>query len=273
VSAIAINGRKKLVFLTLSLAAYGIYAQADGVQGNCGVSYHAEVTREAEVLRPQAAAVTHAVILVGGIYETSRYFDAWVPALASSDTVVFGWDHDHRTKSMPESAKVLARRIDELRAEGITDVMLIAHSMGGLVAKGAIDELSRTGEAERFSHLRVCAFGTPWGGYTLADLALIMPWSESISRLIGYPMGPDIGPDSAYMKSLASPLPPNAELNIYVGSIDDVALPDTRFTKARYKSVEVRASAIMTIEGFNHVEYNKASAELLNALSQRNVKD
>lgn len=119
--------------------------------------------------------INHAVILVGGIHETSHYFDSWVAALASPDTVVMGWDHDHWAMSMRASAGLLAGRVSDLSAQGITDVTIVAHSMGGLVAKGAIDELSRTGEAKNFVRIEIQAFGTPWGGYTLADLVPVLP--------------------------------------------------------------------------------------------------
>lgn len=206
--------------------------------------------------------INHAVILVGGIHETSHYFDSWVAALASEDTVVLGWDHDHRTMSMRKSAWLLARRISDLRAQGITDVTIVAHSMGGLVAKGAIDELSRTGEVKNFARIEIRAFGTPWGGYTLADLVPVLPWSEAISRAIGYPMGPDIGPHSDYMTSLAQPMPANGELHIYVGTADNIARPEAFRTKERYKSIEARAVTITDIEGINHVAYSTAPAYL-----------
>lgn len=208
--------------------------------------------------------ITHAVILVGGIHETSHYFDGWVPALAAPDTVVLGWDHDHQTTSMKESARLLARRISELSAQGITDVTIVAHSMGGLVAKGAIDELSRRGEAERFAHLEIRAFGTPWGGYAFADMVPFLPGSETISTAIGYPMGPDIGPHSDYMKNLAQPMPANGELHIYLGTADNIARPEGARTKERYKSIEARAVSVMDIEGFNHVAYRTVPADLLN---------
>lgn len=188
--------------------------------GNRGESWSRQslVHFSAAVEKP---AVTHAVILVGGIHETSHYFDRWVPALASPDTVVFDWGHNHQSMSMGEGAKLLAARISELRTRGITGVTIVAHSMGGLIAKGAIDELSRNGEAQDVAHLEIWVFGTPWVGYALADLASFFPAAETISFAIGYPMGPDIGPHSDYMRSLAQPMPANGVLRIYLGTDDE----------------------------------------------------
>jgi hypothetical protein len=212
----------------------------------------------------ESYAPTHAVILVGGIYETSHYFDNWVPALSLPGAIVLGWDHNHRAMSMKASALLLAARIADLGAEGIVDVTIVAHSMGGLVAKGALDELSRSGKAKNFTRLEILAFGTPWGGYSFADLAAVLPGSETISKIIGYPMGPDIGPHSQYMKSLAQAMPANGELRIYVGTKDDIALPTGASAKSRYQSIEMRAARTTTMEGFDHVAYNMASPECLN---------
>lgn len=75
-------------------------------------------------------------------------------------------------------------------------------------------------------------------------------------------MGPDIGPHSDYMMSLAQPIPANGKLHIYVGTADHIARPETFRTKARYQSIEARAVTITDIDGFNHVAYNTAPAYL-----------
>jgi pimeloyl-ACP methyl ester carboxylesterase len=208
------------------------------------------------------SAIRRAVILVGGIYESSHYFDNWVPELSAPDTITLGWDHDHRSMSMMQSSRLLAKRIEELNDKGIVDVTILAHSMGGLVAKGAIDELSRMGKAGSFHHIRIDTFGTPWGGYTLAELASILPLSRYLSKAIGYPMGPDIGPNSDYMKDLAQPLPANAELNIYIGTADHTALPDGKAARIRYNSIEELATVVLNINDCDHVAYNQKTAPL-----------
>lgn len=250
--------KKNMSQLSL-LCAILLTATIVSLCANSGTAFAADANLPIEGL-----PINHAVILVGGIHETSHYFDSWVAALASPNTVVMGWNHDHRAMSMRASARLLAGRISDLSAQGITDVTIVAHSMGGLVAKGAIDELSRTGKAKNFVRIEIRAFGTPWGGYTLADLVPVLPWSETISRAIGYPMGPDIGPHSDYMTSLAQPMPANGKLHIYVGTADHIARPEAFRTKARYKSIEARAVTIKDIEGFNHVAYNSAPADFLN---------
>lgn len=209
------------------------------------------------------SSATHAVILVGGIHSNHDYFKEWVPALSSKDNAVLGFDHDHQAMSMKEAASSLANSIKELKAQGITDVTIVAHSMGGLVSKGAVDELSRTGAAAEFKSIDLHAMGTPWGGFAVGDLARYTPGSEFISKAVGFPMGPEIGPGSDYMKSLAQPMPANGELHIYKGDIDKVATPAMDSTRERYASIEKNAMSATDMEGFGHNDYKKAPPEVL----------
>lgn len=206
---------------------------------------------------------THAVILVGGIKSNHDYFESWVPALSDKSNVVLGFDHDHQAMSMKEAAVSLAESIKALKEQGITDVTIVAHSMGGLVSKGAVDELSRSGAAEGFNSVDLHALGTPWGGFAVGDLARYTPGSEFISKAVGFPMGPEIGPGSDYMKDLAQPMPPNGELHIYKGDRDTVATPEMDSTKERYASIEKNAVSATELEGFGHNDYKKAPPEVL----------
>lgn len=209
------------------------------------------------------SSATHAVILVGGIHSNHDYFKDWVPALSDKNNVVLGFDHDHQAMPMKEAAASLANSIKELKDQGITDITIIAHSMGGLVSKGAVDELSRSGAAADFKSVDLHAMGTPWGGFAVGDLARYTPGSEFISKSIGFPMGPEIGPGSDYMKSLTQPMPANGEFHIYKGDVDNVATPAMDSTKDRYASIERNAVSATELEGFRHNDYKNAPPEVL----------
>ena len=215
---------------------------------------------------------THAVILVGGIHESYHYWDSWADKMSGPNTVVLGFDHDHTKDTMPNSAHVLASRIEELKAQGIQDITIVAHSMGGLVSKGALDEIVRDGHASDFQHIELQAFGTPWGGFAMAESAHIIPGAAAISRAIGFPMGPDIGPGSDFMKSLSQPWPSNMDLHLYQGSADHVARPEASSTEARYDAIEANAKSVTVIEGFKHTDYREAGPELMNASRQAPVQ-
>jgi hypothetical protein len=66
------------------------------------------------------------------------------------------------------------------------------------------------------------------------------------------------------MKSLTQAMPANGELRIYVGTIDNIALPKGVSAKSRYQSIEMRAARVTQMAGFNPVAYNTAPADCLN---------
>lgn len=206
-----------------------------------------------------------AVILVGGIHNNYTYFNEWKEGLKAPDTAVIGFNHDHQTQSMSAAAHDLAKEIHGLRAQGIEEVTVVAHSMGGLVSKGALNELVREGEAGEFKHLELHTFGTPWGGFALADVAQILPGAETVSQAVGYPMGPEIGPHSAYMKNLAQEWPANMEFHVYSGTTDNVAIPDASSTKERYEAIVGKADSVTLLEDFKHNDYVETGPQVLGA--------
>jgi hypothetical protein len=199
----------------------------------------------------------HAVVLIGGIHDSYHYFDNWVTALASGENLVLGWKHDHRAMRMARASKLLSQDLAKLHAAGVTGITIVAHSIGGLVAKGAIDELSRTGRAQTFQRLDLHAFGSPWGGFAVVNLALKMPGSVALSTALGYPMAHELRPGSSYLASLARPMPGNGALHLYVGNADSTALPVRSITRRRYAVIEANAATITTIEGAAHSDYNQ----------------
>jgi hypothetical protein len=132
--------------------------------------------------------------------------------------------------------------------------------MGGLVAKAALDELVENDNAVKFVRVELRAFGTPWGGFLFAEPAHFLPGSALVSRVIGLPMGPDIGPQSAFMESLDNPLPPNMHLNLYVGSKDGMASPGMYLTRRRYEAIENIAESVTVLEGLGHKDYCNSTA-------------
>lgn len=209
------------------------------------------------------ASATHAIIFVGGIHSDNyHFFDKWAPSLDTPGTTVMGWVHDHQSATMTDSAKSLADAVGNLKDFGITHVTIIAHSMGGLVAKGAIDELSRNGEAAGFDQVDLHAFGTPWGGFAMAELTKL-PGAGLVSEAIGYPMGPEMRPSSDYIESLARPMPGSGQLHLYVGTADKTALPGSNLTEEPYKAIEAIAASVVEIYGYGHDSYNEASANIL----------
>jgi hypothetical protein len=200
----------------------------------------------------------HAVVLIGGIHDSYRYFNSWIPLLTQPDTMVLGWDHDTQSMNMAASANLLAQDLLQLNDRGITSITLIAHSIGGLIAKGAVDTLSRTKHAALFQHIDLDTFGTPWGGFAILDIAMIVPGSAIISRMFGYPMAAELMPGSDYLTSLAQAMPSNGTMHVYVGNKDNIALPLVFASRQRYERNEGNAATVTIIDNLTHDSYHQA---------------
>lgn len=214
------------------------------------------------------AASGKATIVVGGIHDTYKHFATWEKELSQDGSMLLGFDHDHMTSSMTDSSKELAQALRDLHEQGIDDVTIVAHSMGGLVSKAAINELARTGDAQSFENIDFHALGTPWGGFAVASL----PFTETLAPLAGYPMGGEMAPNSAFMQKLsAQPLPENVHISIYQGTADSVSLPGSQMTADRFNANIAQAKAYVSIEGYGHTDYVHAGVNVLQAGHGREV--
>jgi triacylglycerol lipase len=106
------------------------------------------------------------VLLVPGVFETWRFLQPVADHLYRRGHPVhvlagLGWN----TGTIPDLAVVVS---DELERADLTDVTVIAHSKGGLIAKQA---LGRPGTLARVRHL--IAVNTPFSGSRLASLVLL----------------------------------------------------------------------------------------------------
>ncbi len=197
----------------------------------------------------------HAVILIAGIYNNHQYFLPWQESLARDEVVLLGWQRAHHGQRLDDSALLLAAELLSLQEQGIRNVTLIAHSIGGLVAKGALDHLSREQLYYRFDAMELHAFGTPWGGFPGADLAHGNLLGQLVSYLAGNPVWLDLGTQSAYLAGLAQPMPPNGQLFNYMVEDDEVARPASEASVQRYQALLRHVTASLQVPGADHNAY------------------
>jgi pimeloyl-ACP methyl ester carboxylesterase len=119
------------------------------------------------------------------------------------------------------SARALLGALSAARRDhGAHDLLVVAHSMGGLVARRAIqraDAAAASGRVPRF-----VTISTPWGGHEAATMG--------VSHL-AYPVPAwhDMEPDSEFLRSLlATPLPAGTRHDLIFGfhSTGGIGLPD-----------------------------------------------
>lgn len=116
-----------------------------------------------------------------------------------------------------ENADGFAAELRRLAAAGDDDLTVVAHSLGAITAKGALDRLRRPdGHLEGFRRLRFVALGAPWAGVTAADLAL-----HVLTAVPQLAFARDLAPNSVYWRGImTTPLAPEVDLYSLVGTWD-----------------------------------------------------
>ena len=197
----------------------------------------------------------HAIVLVGGFGTDFKYFTPWMDSLAETNDTVLGFAHDHSANSMEVGATALAFELNKLASTGVTSVTILAHSMGGLVANRAVHLLD---SSSALTSIKLRTYGTPYGGFFLANFARWLPGSEFVAKKLGFPMGVEIGSQSDFMLSLCEPLPSNANLVVYESIDDTVATPESSSAVEQYSRVVAQASAVHSFSKFGHDDFVRA---------------
>jgi len=148
------------------------------------------------------------VLFIHGIAGSPRNFEAMIERL--DRTRYEPWLAYYPSGiRLPVLASVLASSLARARADlKLERVVVVAHSMGGLVARGALLELAEREDAS-FISLFV-SFSTPWAGHAAAAEGL-----DSAPQAV--PSWVDLAPGSIYLKRLERPLPMPFHLFFGVG--------------------------------------------------------
>ena len=148
------------------------------------------------------------VLFVHGIAGTPRDFKDVIGAL--DRTCFQAWVvHYASGFRLGLTAEALGRALQRLHGTLALDSLVItAHSMGGLVARGAILWLASQGEAGFVSTL--VTFSTPWLGHDAA--ASGVKWLA-----VPVPAWVDMAPESEYLRSLRRPLPSGIAFHLLFG--------------------------------------------------------
>ncbi|QDK36691.1 triacylglycerol lipase [Bdellovibrio sp. NC01] len=111
-----------------------------------------------------AQALTDAdpMILVHGMSGSAQNFVNLLPAVQKiSQYQLFYFAYDDLHRSLKRSALELARGIRKLRSPRVT---ILAHSMGGLVTREALNLLAKSAQPEFLPEIHVIAIDSPWHG-------------------------------------------------------------------------------------------------------------
>jgi hypothetical protein len=147
---------------------------------------------------------------------------------------VLGFAYDQKRTDLATNAQRLEFELLGLRREGVSRLSITAYSMGGWVAKAALDRMTADGTIAEFESVQLVALATPWGGFERANIAWHLRFfptpglARTLSRLMERPMGFRGRLGHAVHPRPPAPLPAHVAFYVCEGGADEVATPHTR---------------------------------------------
>ena len=210
-----------------------------------------------------AGETTDAAILVGGINDTWRSLDDWVPVHAAAGRRVLGYTYDQRHDDLETCARRFAESLEGLAGQGARRLHITAYSMGGWVAKAALDRMTADGSIDVFESVELTTLATPWGGFGRANIVWRLRRvpttgiARAFSRAIGKPMGFEVGSRTPFVRARRAPLSPRVTFHVFEGGADETATPRTREERENYEAVVALAATRTLVRGARHADMRR----------------
>ncbi|MCL4211277.1 MAG: alpha/beta fold hydrolase [Phycisphaeraceae bacterium] len=186
------------------------------------------------------AMPSRVVLLVHGLDDPGWTWNAMIDELVRAGHIVVRFDYPNDQRIV-RSARLLHQSLLDLAAAGVRNVDIVAHSMGGLVAREVLTHPdlyggSGAGDASRPAIDRLIMLGTPNHGSELARLRGLGELGEHLSRLWNGERdlfrflgdgrggaGTDLLPDSEFLRVLnARPNPSHTRFSIIAGAVSPI---------------------------------------------------
>lgn len=177
---------------------------------------------------PEAPPAARMVLLVHGLDEPGRIWDDTAAAAAQAGETVARLDYPN-DQATARSADLLADAMKRLADAGVAELAIVAHSMGGLLAR---DVLTRE-MASLPRVTRLITVGTPFAGSAFAKMRWIAEAREQLARWADSPgfsppgsasppelrgqAGRDLLPGSAYLRELGARSLPRCPMTVIFG--------------------------------------------------------
>jgi hypothetical protein len=201
-----------------------------------------------------------AAVLLGGINESWLNLAAWLPVHVAARRQVFGYAYDQRIDDLDTSARGLAAALARLGTHGVRRLHLTAYSMGGWVAKAALDGMAADGSIDAFDSIELTTLATPWGGFHRANIVWHLRavptrgLARAFARAIGKPMGFEVGSRTPFVRARRAALPRRVTFRVFEGAKDEIATPRTPEERENYEAVVVLATERVAVPRARHAD-------------------
>lgn len=174
----------------------------------------------------EALAEAEPMILVHGMSGSAQNFVNLLPAVPKiSQYQLFYFAYDDLHRSLKRSALELARGIRKLRSPRVT---ILAHSMGGLVTREAMNLLAKSSQAEYLPEIHVIAIDSPWHGGSASNCDIKGSRIDNFVELFLPAAVVDMRSCSDFFKGLyATPLPEKFSTTLFFAEEGDQAFDYT----------------------------------------------
>lgn len=203
-----------------------------------------------------------AIVFVGGVNDTYHFWDKHIESLKDKDVLVLGYEgvggkgsSPHNVEYMDQNAKHIADGIRKLQENGINDVQIVAHSLGGVVAKKALHILEDSKFLDEKNKIKFTAVSSPLGGFALAAPGEYLPLFSQISKATKIAMASDMSPMGKFYQSISRPMPSQIESRMIQSLDDKTAQPESMLTEYRYNKVSEGFKEKITLEGNGDHEF------------------
>jgi len=190
---------------------------------------------------PSATTPTPTVLLIHGLDEPGGIWDDTAPALDHAGYQVIRFDYPN-DQAIHASSEGLHTAFTRLAEQGVTNLSIVAHSMGGLIARDTLthpDMGNSTGQIASITINKLILAGTPNEGSPLAKLRAIGDLRERVYKWIASDdldptifttlsddgdgqAGVDLLPESDFLIALNSrPMPGSVKTTCIVARIVD----------------------------------------------------
>ena len=199
-----------------------------------------------------------AALLIGGIDDSWTRLAGWEPLQSTPAQRVLGFAYDQKRTDLATNAQRLEVELLGLRRDGVRRLSITAYSMGGWIAKAALDRMTADGTIAEFESVQLVALATPWGGFERANIAWHLRFfptpslARILARVMERPMGFEVGSATPFIHALRAPLPAHVAFYICEGGADEVATPRTRQEWENYEAVVALARRRIRIPGATH---------------------